>query len=336
MVDEPGRGSLDALPAARQCRVEARRVFGKRLGLLWRENRVHEEAAAAMAVEVRTVIAVLLGLRFKSDINQIRLLGALHGRRRIAMRVFQHAFSRTHLQHRVADVRGVHAIAHGDVQRLGELTVTDHARIAVPQRERDGQHHVSRRREKFRGRSRRSAVHAGFQRAHAVAEGELIVAQRLYRTFLAIPNLDAVDAGGDLLTVRADVLHDRRADGAGNAGQAFDAFQSKSDAVIDEIIPVAAGFGVHVDDTPIILDRSRLIQHADGTSRIADHHAFERHVGYEHVGSAADHAQWQSLGIGFLNGLDDADARGRFQESGDRTAHTDGGEICKTCHNAPE
>lgn len=97
-----------------------------------------------MAVEVRTVIAVLLGLRFKSDIDQIRLLGALHGRRRIAMRVFQHAFSRTHLQHRVADVRGVHAIAHGDVQRLGELTVTDHARIAVPQRERDGQHHVSR------------------------------------------------------------------------------------------------------------------------------------------------------------------------------------------------
>ena len=226
MVDEPGRGSLDALPAARQCRVEARRVFGKRLGLLWRENRVHEEAAAAMAVEVRTVIAVLLGLRFKSDIDQIRLLGALHGRRRIAMRVFQHAFSRTHLQHRVADVRGVHAIAHGDVQRLGELTVTDHARIAVPQRERDRQHHVSRRREKFRGRSRRSAVHAGFQRAHAVAEGELIVAQRLYRTFLAVPNLDAVDAGGDLLTVRADVLHDRRADGAGNAGQAFNAFQS--------------------------------------------------------------------------------------------------------------
>ena len=42
------------------------------------------------------------------------------------------------------------------------------------------------------------------------------------------------------------------------------------------------------------------------------------------------------LGIGFLNGLDDADARGRFQESGDRTAHADGGEICKTCHNAPE
>ena len=59
-------------------------------------------------------------------------------------------------------------------------------------------------------------------------------------------------------------------------------------------------------------------------------------VGYEHVGSAADHAQWQSLGIGFLNGLDDADARGRLQESGDRTAHADGGEICKTSHNAPE
>ena len=91
-----------------------------------------------------------------------------------------------------------------------------------------------------------------------------------------------------------------------------------------------------MDDTPIILDRSRLIQHADGTSRIADHHAFERRVGYEHVGSAADHAQWQSLGIGFLNGLDDADARGRLQESGDRTAHADGGEICKTSHNAPE
>ena len=82
-----------------------------------------------MAVEVRTVIAVLLGLRFKSDIDQIRLLGALHGRRRIAMRVFQHAFSRTHLQHRVADVRGVHAIAHGDVQRLGELTITDHVSL---------------------------------------------------------------------------------------------------------------------------------------------------------------------------------------------------------------
>ena len=46
----------------------------------------------------------------------------------------------------------------------------------------------------------------------------------------------------------------------GMPDKSFDAFQSKSDAVIDEIIPVAAGFGVHVDDTPIILDRRRLIQ----------------------------------------------------------------------------
>ena len=37
--------------------------------------------------------------------------------------------------------------------------------------------------------------------------------------------------------------------------------------------------------------------------------------------------------VGPLNGLDDADARGRFDETGDFAAHTDRGDLCKTGHS---
>ena len=154
--------------------------------------------------------------------------------------------------------------------------------------------------------------------------------------FLAIPHLHAFDAGSDLLAVRADILHHRRADGAGNAGKTFDALQAEADAMVDEIIPIATRFGVDAHDTPIILRRRRSIQHIDGASRVPDHHSVEWSVVHEHIGSAADHAQRLAFGICALDGFDDSVACGRLQENGYMPADTDGGEICKTCHNAPE
>ena len=59
VIDEPCGGGLDTWLAVRQGHIEPRRIFGKGGRLLDRQNRVHEETAAAMAIEIRLVIAGL-------------------------------------------------------------------------------------------------------------------------------------------------------------------------------------------------------------------------------------------------------------------------------------
>ena len=148
----------------------------------------------------------------------------------------------------------------------------------------------------------------------------------------AVPDFHAFDAGCDLLAVCANILHHRRADGARNAGKSFHAFQAKPDAVVDEIIPIASGFGVDVHDFFVVFGRRCLIKHTYGVSRITDHDAIERRVGHEHVGSASDHAQRQAFGIGIFNGFNNADTRGRFNKGCDWPAYGNSGEICEISH----
>ena len=78
----------------------------------------------------------------------------------------------------------------------------------------------------------------------------------------AVPDFHAFDAGCDFLAVCADILHDRRADSAWNAGKSFHALQAEVDAVVDEIIPIATRFGVDMHDFFAVFDGSRLIKHA--------------------------------------------------------------------------
>ena len=63
------------------------------------------------------------------------------------------------------------------------------------------------------------------------------------------------------------------------------------------------------------------------------HDTIERRVGHEHIGSAADHAQRQSFGVGILDGFDNADTRGRFDKGCDWSTYGDGREICEIGHD---
>ena len=298
------------------------------------ENRIHEEAAAAVAIVVGFIVACLRALCVMRDGDQFALFGASHGFGQISMGIFKHAFGGAYFQHGVANIRGRHTVAHFHAQCFGELAVANYAGFAVMQRESNGQHHVARCREEVGRRRCRSAVHARFERAHAIAEMKFLIGELLGLLVFAIPDLHAFDAGCDFLAVCADILHDRRADSAWNAGESFHALQAEVDAVVDEIIPIATRFGVDMHDCFAVFDGSRLIKHAYGVSRVTHHDTIERRVGHEHIGSAADHAQRQSFGVGILDGFDNADTRGRFDKGCDWSTYGDGREICEIGHDA--
>ena len=248
------------------------------------------------------------------------------------MGILKHALGGTYFQYRVANIRCRHTVADFHSQRFGELTVADHAGFAVMQRESNGQHHVARCREEVGCRCGRSTIHAGFERTHTIAEMQFLIGKLFGLLVFAVPDFYAFDAGCDLLAVCADILHHRRADGTRNAGKSFHAFQTKPDAVVDEIIPIAAGFGVDMHDFFVVFGRRCLIKHTYGVSRITDHDAIERRVGHEHVGSASDHAQRQAFGVGIFNGFDNADTRGRFNKGCDWPTYGNSGEICEISH----
>ena len=160
----------------------------------------------------------------------------------------------------------------------------------MPQRECHRQHHVSRRREELAGRHRRSLIHARLESAHTVSEshvGSRDVQRPLVPT---VPRLHGFDRACDFLSVRADVLHHRGADCAGDAGQTFHALQPELDGERDEIIPIAAGFGVDVHDSLAVLDRRGLVGHGDLPAGVAHDDAIERPISDQQIGSAANHA----------------------------------------------
>ncbi len=291
-----------------------------------------------MTVVIRLGSADLRGLRLAGDGHESRLLGSAHDIRAVPPGVLQHAFGCTHLEHRVADMPNVHAVADLDTQGLGKLPVSDHAGFATSQCEGDGQDDIARRREVSGRRRRRRVVHARFQRAHTVSETQVARGQIPNGTLLAVPYADDIDAGADLLAVCADVLHHGRADGAGDARQSLDALQFQFDASIHEIVPVAPRFGGDEHDFLFvpIADVIGFTRHGHVSTRVAHHHALERRVGHQHVGSAANDAQRFAFRVGDFDRIDEVFLRSRFEERCDRSSHTDGGEICKTSHSAPE
>ena len=68
------------------------------------------------------------------------------------------------------------------------------------------------------------------------------------------------------------------------------ALQAEVDAVVDEIIPIAAGFGVDVHDSLAVLDRRGLVGHGDLPAGVAHDDAIERPISDQQIGSAANHA----------------------------------------------
>ena len=332
MIDKPCCGRFDSWRAIRQGRAESRRVFGKLCRLFFGENRIHEEAATAMAIVVGFVSACLCALRIMCDGDQFAFFGAAHGFGQVTVGILKHALGGTYFQYRVTNIRCRHAFAHFHAQCFGKLPVAYHAGCAVMQREGYGQYHVARCREEVGRRRCRSAVHAGFERTHTVPEMQFLIGELFDLLVFAVPDFHAFDAGCDLLAVCADILHHRRADGAWNSGKSFHAFQAKSDAVVNEIIPIAAGFGVDMHDFFVVFGRRCLIKHTYGASRITDHDAIERRVGHEHVGSASDHAQRQAFDVGILDGFDNADTRSRFDKGCNWSAYGDSGEICEIGH----
>ena len=298
MVDEPCGGGLHAGRAVGQRGGEPRRILGqtRRIGL--GQDRVHEERAAAVTVPVgsgqsRTGFdARSAGGGETPQIGDDVLLALRvgHDRLNVAGRILKHAFRRTDLEHRVADGRRGHTRAHLDAESLRQLAESDRALGAVPQGERDGQHHIARRREEPVGRRGGSRIHARLQRGGTIAELQVVRGQVARRLRLAIPHLHRFDRCGDLLTVRADVLHDGRAHRAGDAGQAFDALQTEFDGEGDEIIPVRASLRVHVHGAVVALDGRRLVGHGDAATRVTHDDAWERLIGDEHVGTATDDA----------------------------------------------
>src|SRR5579862_6229870 len=62
-----------------------------------------------------------------------------------------------------------------------------------------------------------------------------------------VEDFDGLDRVGDFLPIRADVLHRRAANAAGNAAQAFDAGASGSDCLGDNPVPGFAGAGIEQD-----------------------------------------------------------------------------------------
>ena len=207
MIDKPCCGCFDARRAIRQGRVESWSVFGKLCRLFFGENRIHEEAATAMAIIVGFVIACLCTLRIMRDGDQFAFFGAAHGFGQVTVGILKHALGGTYVQYRVANIRCRHAFAHFHAQCLGELPVADHAGCAVMQSEGDGQHHVTRRREEVDCGRGRSAVHAGFERTHTVTEMQFLIGELFGLLVFAVPDFHAFDAGCDLLAVCANILH---------------------------------------------------------------------------------------------------------------------------------
>ena len=149
---------------------------------------------------------------------------------------------------------------------------------------------------------------------------------------LTIPDFDGFDAASDILAVCADVLHHGRTNGAGNTRQPLNALKTQPHAVIDEIVPIAPGFGVYMHCAVVAFDWSGLVRNGDRTARVANHDAMERLIGYQHIGPTADDEQRQSLGIGLFHGLDDADTGGGLYETIDLAADGDGSDVCKRSH----
>src|SRR5579862_6231200 len=63
---------------------------------------------------------------------------------------------------------------------------------------------------------------AGVEDARAVGKAAGLVAQVAHLMVAKIEDLDRIDGFGNFLSVSADVLHRRAANGAGDAAQAFD------------------------------------------------------------------------------------------------------------------
>ena len=115
-------------------------------------------------------------------------------------------------EHRRADVGERRAAAGSDVQLARELGVPSGPDVVL-----------SRRRNVTLSTTRRSWY---LKMLRAVDEAALVRAHLCDRAGLAVEHLDRLDGLGDLLPVRADVLDRRRADRAGDPGQALEALQA--------------------------------------------------------------------------------------------------------------
>ena len=94
---------------------------------------------------------------------------------------------------------------------------------------------------------------ATLDRRGAVRKAEVRGQQAHDDTRQAVVGLDALDGLGNLVAVSANVLHGRRADGAGDAGERLDAGEPLCQRPRDELIPDRARAGTHDDRTGGVL-----------------------------------------------------------------------------------
>jgi hypothetical protein len=136
---------------------------------------------------------------------------------------------------------------------------------------------------------------------------------------------DAVDGAhlddglGDLLAVGADVLDRRRADVAGDAGEALEAGPALGDGAGDEVVPQLAGSGMHEDAVAGGFG-------GDAAQADAEDERVEAAVGDEEVRAAAEHEQGGAAGVSEGERVEDVGLGRGLGEPARGAADAEGGE----------
>ena len=305
MVDEPGGRGLDqaiddggAAGAGDDPRVvgdgEAGRILGKSRGLRPRENRVGEEGACGPGVVVG--------------------------------RIQDHALGAAQRQHGLADLTGIDAGAHLDVESRGQLAVGDgggQGRLAHVEGHREDDPAARRPPRASRADIRvgQGALESG------VAVGQTQLRQRKVNRSPrgAVPGAHGGQELGDLGAVGADVLHGGGTDRAGDARQRGETAPVGSDGLPHEVIPGGARSGGDLRaPAGVIGDQS------DVGARIAHDDPVEAAIGGQDVGAAADHEQRRILGIGLPDDVDELGLTGGLDIAAHRATDAQSRQFSQT------
>ena len=259
----------------------------------------------------------------------------------IACRVLDHAFTRAHAQHHAPHLFDRHAGANLAVQRASQLGVVDDTIRLAGQGKRHRQHDVARCWEVTICGLSRGDVHAFFQRRHAVAEAHFGGGQMFGGCGFAVPHFHFFHACGYFLAIRANVLHDGCAHSSWNSRERFDAAQAMRNCESDESIPAHSRIGADSGGRGGVRIGVRFAsvttvtaQNMNGVSSVAHNDPGEVLITDEKVRTAANNEQGKLFVVGEADGVNKLVARVSLNEMGNRTTHTNRGDISETRRNA--
>ena len=205
--------------------------------------------------------------------------------------VEHHAALVSLFQYSLAGVGQRHAGTQLDAEPAGEVGVRDRrGQVGDLELEEHLEHDVAGA----------GPVHRALESRVAVGELAFGGGERADRGGVAVPDPHPRDRLRDVLSVGADVLHGRRADEPGDAGQRLDARPAAVDRVGDDVVPHLTGGDAHGRAGAVVggfdVDAAR----GDPHDR-----ALEAGVGDEQVGAAGEHEQRLARLVGRPHGLHD-------------------------------